>query len=92
MGCPPVLLCSGEVLTAAAARMPVMNGYEATRRIREEESRYGIRTPIIALTANSVEEGLQDAMEAGMDLHLTKPIPKPRIAQIVLDLSNQVQN
>ncbi|KAI4976636.1 hypothetical protein ZWY2020_050243 [Hordeum vulgare] len=73
-------------------QMPVMNGYEATRRIREEESRYGIRTPIIALTANSAEEGLQDAMEAGMDLHLTKPIPKPRIAQIVLDLCNQVQN
>uniref|UniRef100_A0A8I6XUS5 Response regulatory domain-containing protein n=1 Tax=Hordeum vulgare subsp. vulgare TaxID=112509 RepID=A0A8I6XUS5_HORVV len=72
--------------------MPVMNGYEATRCIREEESRYGIRTPIIALTANSVEKGLQDAMEAGMDLHLAKPIPKPRIAQIVLDLCNQVQN
>ncbi|KAI5004485.1 hypothetical protein ZWY2020_031728 [Hordeum vulgare] len=51
-----------------------------------------IRTPIIALTANSVEKGLQDAMEAGMDLHLAKPIPKPRIAQIVLDLCNQVQN
>ncbi|KAE8795729.1 Sensor protein gacS [Hordeum vulgare] len=60
-----------------------MNCYEATRRIREEESRYGIRTPIIALTANSAEEGLQDAMEAGMELHLTKPIPKPRITQII---------
>ncbi|KAI4988907.1 hypothetical protein ZWY2020_036224 [Hordeum vulgare] len=35
-----------------------MNGYEATRRIREEENSYGIRTPIIALTANSVEKGL----------------------------------
>ncbi|KAE8817976.1 Sensor protein gacS [Hordeum vulgare] len=72
--------------------MPVMNGYEATRRIREEESRDGIRIPIIALTANSTEKGLKDAMEAGMDLHLAKPIPKPRIAQIVLDLCNQVQN
>uniref|UniRef100_A0A8I7B3P9 histidine kinase n=1 Tax=Hordeum vulgare subsp. vulgare TaxID=112509 RepID=A0A8I7B3P9_HORVV len=72
--------------------MPVLNCYEATRRIREEESRYSIRTTIIALTANSAEEGLQDAMEAGMDLHLTKRIPKPRIAQIVLDLCNQVQN
>ncbi|KAM3208172.1 hypothetical protein ACQJBY_063077 [Aegilops geniculata] len=73
-------------------QMPVMNGYEATRRIREEESRYGIRTPIIALTAHSAEEGLQESMEAGMDLHLTKPIPKPTIAQIVLDLCNQVNN
>uniref|UniRef100_M8C5P8 histidine kinase n=1 Tax=Aegilops tauschii TaxID=37682 RepID=M8C5P8_AEGTA len=73
-------------------QMPVMNGYDATRRIREEESRYGIRTPIIALTAHSAEEGLQESMEAGMDLHLTKPIPKPTIAQIVLDLCNQVNN
>ncbi|XP_044426401.1 probable histidine kinase 2 [Triticum aestivum] len=73
-------------------QMPVMNGYDATRRIREEESRYGIRTPIIALTAHSAEEGLQESMEAGMDLHLTKPIPKPTIAQIVLDLCSQVNN
>ncbi|KAM3194805.1 hypothetical protein ACQJBY_071074 [Aegilops geniculata] len=73
-------------------QMPVMNGYDATRRIREQESRYGIRTPIIALTAHSAEEGLQESMEAGMDLHLTKPIPKPTIAQIVLDLCNQVNN
>ncbi|KAI4994006.1 hypothetical protein ZWY2020_008319 [Hordeum vulgare] len=74
------------------SEMPVMNGYEATRRIREEEIRYGIRTPIIALTANFAAEGLQDAMEARMDLHMTKPISKPRFAQIVLDLCNQVQN
>ena len=69
--------------------MPVMNGYEVTRRIREEESRQGVRTPIIALTANSTEEGLREAIEAGMDLHLTKLIPKPMIARVVLELCKQ---
>ncbi|KAF7107210.1 hypothetical protein CFC21_107873 [Triticum aestivum] len=73
-------------------QMPVMNGYEATRRIREEESRHGVRTPIIMLTANSVEEGLQEAVEAGMDLHLRKPIPKPKIVGVVLELCKQDKN
>ncbi|XBI36047.1 hypothetical protein VPH35_121631 [Triticum aestivum] len=73
-------------------QMPVMNGYEATRRIREEEIRHGVCTPIIALTANSAEEGLQEAVEAGMDLHLTKQIPKPKIAGVVLELCKQDKN
>ncbi|XP_044444549.1 probable histidine kinase 2 [Triticum aestivum] len=73
-------------------QMLVMNGYEATRRIREEESRYGVRTPIIALTANSAKERLREAVEAGMDLHLTKPIPKPKIAGVVLELCKQDKN
>ena len=72
--------------------MPVMNGYEATKRICEEESRHGVHTPIIVLTAKSVEEGLQEAVEAGMDLHLTKPIPKSKIAGVVLQLCKQDKN
>jgi CheY-like chemotaxis protein len=47
-------------------QMPVMDGYEATKRIREEESRYGICTPIIALTAHSEEEDLQKTIHVGM--------------------------
>jgi CheY-like chemotaxis protein len=43
-----------------------MDGYEATKRIREEESRYGICTPIIALTAHSEEEDLQKTIHVGM--------------------------
>ncbi|KAK1680386.1 hypothetical protein QYE76_041234 [Lolium multiflorum] len=64
-------------------QMPVMDGYEATKRIREEESRYGIRTPIIALTAHSEEEDLQKTIQAGMDLHLTKPIQKEKVVDVV---------
>jgi CheY-like chemotaxis protein len=63
--------------------MPVMDGYEATKRIREEESRYGICTPIIALTAHSEEEDMQKTIHAEMDLHLTKPIQKEKVVEAV---------
>ncbi|KAM0930814.1 hypothetical protein ACQ4PT_000721 [Festuca glaucescens] len=63
-------------------QMPVMDGYEATKRIREEESHYRIHTPIIALTAHS-EEDLQKTIQAGMDLHLTKPIQKEKVVEAV---------
>ncbi|XP_047085999.1 probable histidine kinase 2 [Lolium rigidum] len=69
-------------------QMPVMDGYEATKRIREEESRYGIRTPIIALTAHSEEEDLQKTIQAGMDLHLTKPIQKEKLVEAVHQVWN----
>ncbi|KAF0894607.1 hypothetical protein E2562_001905 [Oryza meyeriana var. granulata] len=64
-------------------QMPQMDGYEATRRIREEESHYEIRTPIIALTAHSMEEDLHKAIHAGMDLHMTKPIERRRIIEAI---------
>ncbi|KAM0909802.1 hypothetical protein ACQ4PT_014591 [Festuca glaucescens] len=64
-------------------QMPVMDGYEATKRIRREESRYGIHTPIIARTAHSEEEYLQKTIQAGMDLHLTKPIQKKKLVEVV---------
>ncbi|XP_047078851.1 probable histidine kinase 2 [Lolium rigidum] len=64
-------------------QMPVMDGYEATKGIRREESRYGIHTPIIALTAHSEEEYLQKTIQAGMDLHLTKPIQKEQLVEVV---------
>ena len=64
--------------------MPVMDGYEATGRIREAESRCGIRrTPIIALTAHAVEEEARRTVLAGMDLHLTKPMERRSIAEAV---------
>lgn len=66
--------------------MPIMDGYEATKLIREVEISYGIRTPIIALTAHVMEEDLQKAILAGMDLHLTKPIERKRIVEAVFHI------
>jgi len=55
-------------------QMPVMDGYEATRRLREVERLNGrARTPVIALTANAFSDDVQRCMAAGMDAHLSKP-------------------
>ncbi len=53
-------------------RMPVMDGLEATRRIREGED----SIPIIALTANDTDEDKENCLRAGMDNFLAKPIKK----------------
>lgn len=62
-------------------QMPVLDGYEATRQIREQEMRSGHRTPIIAMTANAFESDRKNCIEAGMDGYLAKPIEK----KLVLD-------
>jgi signal transduction histidine kinase/CheY-like chemotaxis protein len=55
-------------------QMPVLDGYEATRRIREREKRaQRRRVPIVAVTAESFESDMRRAREAGMDAHLAKP-------------------
>ncbi len=66
-------------------QMPVMDGFTATRRIREREaSRGGKRLPIIALTANVMSEDREKCAAAGMDAHLGKPI---EAAQLIETLS-----
>jgi len=65
-------------------QMPVMDGLEATRRIRELESGGAKRTPIVALTANAMMGTLERCLEAGMDDYLTKPLDISRL-QDVLD-------
>jgi CheY-like chemotaxis protein len=56
-------------------QMPVMDGYEACRRIRElEKQRARKEVPIIAMTANAYREDVERAREAGMNGHLAKPI------------------
>ena len=66
-------------------QMPVMDGFTATRRIRELElSRGARRLPIIALTANVMSEDREKCLAAGMDAHLGKPI---EVAQVIEALS-----
>lgn len=61
--------------------MPVMNGLEATRIIRERERQLGRRLPIIALTAHAFDEHIRQCVAAGMDGFCSKPISAERLLQ-----------
>jgi two-component system sensor histidine kinase/response regulator len=63
-------------------QMPVMDGFTATRRIREWERDQGTkRLPIIALTANVMTEDRENCIAAGMDAHLGKPIEPAQLIE-----------
>ncbi len=65
--------------------MPKMNGYEATRAIREINDRPDARTiPIVALTANAFVEDIQASLDAGMNGHLAKPISMEEVTKTIL--------
>ena len=65
------------VVVLMDCHMPQMDGYEATRRIRDAEVRNGWpRVPVIAVTANALEDDRKRCLDAGMDDHLAKPFRK----------------
>jgi CheY-like chemotaxis protein len=63
-------------------QMPVMDGYEATRRIRDFEA-WRPRKPIIALTANAMSGQMERCIATGMDDFLTKPVNREHLQTIV---------
>ncbi|MBF0189345.1 MAG: response regulator, partial [Magnetococcales bacterium] len=65
-------------------QMPVMDGIAATRAIRIQESDSGAeRVPIIAFTAHAMGEDTRRIMDAGCDLHLSKPVRKQRLLDVL---------
>ena len=64
-------------------QMPIMDGYEATRKIRKLKNPETANIPIIAMTANAFEEDRQKALEAGMNEHVSKPIDLARLLEAV---------
>jgi two-component system sensor histidine kinase/response regulator len=63
-------------------QMPVMDGFEATRRMRDFEG-WRPRTPIVALTANAMTGQMERCLAAGMDGFLTKPLEIERLREAV---------
>ena len=63
-------------------QMPVMDGYTATRQIRDLE-RSQMRTPIVALTANAMTGQLERCLQCGMDGLLTKPLEPERLEEVL---------
>ena len=65
-------------------QMPVLDGYAATRRIREREQRLGLpRLPVLALTADAFAGDAQRAVAAGMDGYLTKPYTHAQLRELL---------
>lgn len=70
-------------------QMPVMNGYEAARAIRESSAEEGKKIPIIAMTANVFAEDIQRCLKAGMNAHIPKPVERKELNRIIQYVLNQ---
>ena len=67
-------------------QMPRMNGYDATRAIRRLPNAYASSIPIIAMTANAFDEDKMNALAAGMNGHVAKPIDVPKLLNTLADI------
>lgn len=67
-------------------QMPVMNGYDAARAIRAGSHTRGKVIPIVAMTANAFAEDVKEAMDAGMDAHVAKPIDMNNLEAVITEL------
>ncbi len=64
-------------------QMPIMDGYEATRRIRALSRPDAAEIPIFAMTANAFAEDIKDAIVSGMNEHLAKPVEIKRLLEVM---------
>ncbi len=64
-------------------QMPVMDGLEATRRIRARERETGVHVPIIAMTAHAMERDREECLAVGMDNYISKPIRTEHLFEIL---------
>jgi len=69
-------------------QMPIMNGYEASRTIRDLTDPAKSTIPIIAMTANAFEEDKMKAYEAGMNAHVAKPIDIDNLLEVLHSFLN----
>lgn len=72
-------------------QMPVMDGLEATRRIRRLNRQDAKRIPIIAMTGNTFQDDINNCRKAGMNGHIAKPIDPKKMFEIICDIINSNQ-
>lgn len=65
-------------------QMPEMDGYEATKALREYERSLNRRTPVVALTANAMEEDRHLCLAADMDDYMTKPVTRRQLGAMLI--------
>ena len=73
-------------------QMPYMNGYQATEAIRKSGHPKAKTIPIIAMTANAFEEDKRDAIAAGMNGHIAKPIQLDKLLSMLAEVIRQQEN
>jgi CheY-like chemotaxis protein len=73
----------GYDLVLMDVQMPWLNGFEATRAIREKEQERGGHTPIVAMTAHAGKEDEDSCLTAGMDAYISKPIDFNKCLQLI---------
>ena len=72
-------------------QMPVMNGLETAKTIRQMDRKDAKLIPIIALSANVFEEDIAASLEAGMDAHMAKPIDLPALYKTFIELLKKIK-
>jgi signal transduction histidine kinase/CheY-like chemotaxis protein len=94
LGCEVDVVADGETAWRAVTQgdydlvfmdchMPVMDGFEATRRIRRDEARRGGHIVIVALTADSLDGDRERCLAAGMDAFMTKPVSSSQLSATI---------
>ena len=63
--------------------MPVMNGYEATEKIRISNNLQGRTIPIVAVSANAFPEDIEKSLQSGMNEHMSKPVNGSRLYKAI---------
>ena len=65
------------------AQMPILDGFETTKKIRDQEKKTGRRIPIIALTARAMNEDKKKCLDVGMDGYVPKPIDRENLYETI---------
>ena len=73
-------------------QMPVMDGFDATRRIREFEQKSGRHVPIVAMTANAMQGDREACLDAGMDDYVSKPVSLESLRAVLTRMKELIHN